>query len=177
MKYLVQVQKLELQEEWLKRDKNSLEMRNSQLERELELLTSEQSHWEEVRRTSERVEQLIQAFNNAESKELSELRATSDKAKILEGEHLALQKRLKEAESRIVNLERAAQSAKQNVAMAQDHATEVEQRNKDLETELDATRARLEETEDIRMQLDSDLALVKLQLEEREQAERSAKVR
>lgn len=152
-------------------------MRNSQLERELEIFASQQAHWEEIRRTSERVEQLVQAFNNAESRELKELKAISEKAKVLEGEHLALQKRFKEAEHHIVNLERAAQSAKQNVALAQDHATELEQRNKDMETELDATRARLEETDDIRMQLDSDLALVKLQLEEKEKAERNAKVR
>ncbi|GJJ08779.1 hypothetical protein Clacol_002998 [Clathrus columnatus] len=173
--YKSQMQRLELQEEWLKRDKEGLEMRNAHLEKELDIFASENSHWDEVRRTSERVEQLAQAIKSAESRELKEYKAASDKAKILEGEHLALQKRFKDAENRIANLERAAQSAKQNVVMAQQHATELEQRNRDMEAELDATRSRLEETDEVRMQLDSDLALVKLQLEEKEKAERIAK--
>lgn len=171
-----QIQKLELQEEWLIRDKDNLAQRLAQLQKDRDSLANQQSHWEELRRTSDQVEQLTRLIGAADSAEVAELKRASDRSKIMEGEHASLQKRFKEQEARIANIERASQTARQGMAQAQQRASEWEKRAKELEADLDATRARLDDADDTKLQLDSDLSLVKMHLEEKEATEKVAKV-
>ncbi|KAF8575915.1 hypothetical protein K439DRAFT_708741 [Ramaria rubella] len=174
-KFKSQIQKLEMQVEWLTRDKDNLEQRFSQLQRDRDSLANQQSHWEELRRTSEQVEQLTRLIGAADSAEIAELKRTSDRAKVMEGEHASLQKRFKEQEAKLLNIERASQTARQGMAQAQQRASEWEKRTKELEAELDAVRARLDEADETKLQLDSDLSLVKMHLEEKEKSEKDAK--
>ena len=167
---------MELQEEWLTRDKDNLAQRLAQLQKDRDTLAYQQSHWEELHRTAEQVEQLTRHIGAANSAEITELKRASDRGKILEGEHTLLQKRFKEQEAKIANIERASQTARQGMAQAQQRASDWEKRTKDLEVELDAMRTRLDDTDDAKLQLDSELSLVKLHLEEKEAAERAAKV-
>ncbi|KAF8519205.1 hypothetical protein JB92DRAFT_2828547 [Gautieria morchelliformis] len=172
-----QIQKLELQEEWLTRDKDNLAQRLAQLQKDRDSLAHQQSHWEELRRTSEQVEQLARLIGAADSAEMAELKRASDRSKILEGEHSSLQKRFKEQEAKIANIERASQTARQGMAQAQQRASDWEKRTRELEAEVDAVRARLDDADEVRLQLDSDLSLVRMQLEDKEAAERVAKER
>jgi chromosome segregation ATPase len=107
---------------------------------------------------------------------MAELKRASDRSKILEGEHASLQKRFKEQEAKIANIERASQTARQGMAQAQQRASEWEKRTKELEAELDATRSRLDDADEAKLQLDSDLSLMKMHMEEKDAAERAAKV-
>jgi chromosome segregation ATPase len=113
----------------------------------------------------------------ADDGELKELRRQRDRSKVLEGEHAAFQKRLKEQESRIVNSERAAVTARQNLAQAQQRSSEWERRAKDYEGQLEITRTNLDQAEQTHTQLDADYSLVTLQLEEREADSRLAQVK
>jgi len=135
----------------------------------------QQSHWQELRQTSEQVQQLTRLISAADSAEVAQLKAASDRAKILEGEHVSLQKRFKDQESKIANLERTSQATRQSIAQAQQRASEWEKLAKELEVALDAVRARLDEADDAKLQVDSDLSLVRMQLEEKEKAEQAAK--
>ena len=171
-----QIQKLELQEGWLARDKDNLEQRLSQLQKDRDSFAHQQSHWEELRRTSDQVEQLTRLIGAADSAEVAELKRASDRSKVLEGEHASLQKRFKEQESKIANIERASQTARQGMAQAQQRASEWEKRTTELEADLDAARTRLDDAEEAKLQLDSDLSLVKMHLEEKEAADGVTKV-
>lgn len=172
----MQIQKLELQEGWLARDKDNLSQRLVQLQKDRDSLAYQQSHWEELRRTSEQVEQLTRLIGAADSAEMAELKRASDRSKVLEGEHASLQKRFKEQEAKIANIERASQTARQGMAQAQQRASEWEKRTKELEAELDTMRARLNDADEAKLQLDADLSLVKVHLEKKEAAERETKV-
>ena len=172
----LQIQKLELQSEWLTRDKDTLQQRLDQLQKDRDSLATHQTHWEALRRTSEQVEQLTRLIGAADSEEMAELKRASDRSKILEGEHTSLQKRFKEQEAKIANIERTSQTARQGMAQAQQRASEWEKQTKELEVELDATRARLDDAGEAKLQLDSEFSVVKMHLEEKEASARAAKV-
>lgn len=176
MLILQQIQKLELQEQWLTRDKDHLEQRFAQLQKDRDDLAVQQSHWQELRQTSEQVQQLTRLISAADSAEMAQLKAASDRAKVLEGEHVSLQKRFKDQETKIANLERTSQATRQSIAQVQQRASEWEKRTKELDAELNTMRARLDEADEAKLQADSDLSFVRMQLEEKEKAEKIAKV-
>jgi chromosome segregation ATPase len=107
---------------------------------------------------------------------MAQLKAASDRAKVLEGEHVSLQKRFKDQETKIANLERTSQATRQSIAQVQQRASEWEKRTKELDAELNTMRARLDEADEAKLQADSDLSFVRMQLEEKEKAEKIAKV-
>jgi chromosome segregation ATPase len=113
----------------------------------------------------------------ADNEELKELRRQRDRSKVLEDEHAAFQKRLKEQESKVANSERAAVTARQNLAQAQQRSSEWERRAKDYEARLEITQTSLDQAEQTHTQLDADYSLVTLQLEEREADIRLAQVK
>jgi len=169
------IQKLELQEEWYTRDKATLEERLAQLQKDKSELLTQQSRWEELRRTSDQVEQLTKLIKAADSAEMAELKSASNRAKFLEAEHTALQKKYKEQEVKIANLERSSISTRQNFAQAQQRISEWEKRASDFEAELEATRSRLEEADEVKLQLESDLSLIRMHLEKKEATEKDNK--
>ncbi|KAI0791811.1 hypothetical protein C8Q75DRAFT_732200 [Abortiporus biennis] len=171
------VDTLESTTAYFTREKESLEEQVSFFRQQNDELLSQQSQWDELRRVNENIQSLAQLVSQADNDELKDLRRSRDRFKVLEGEHAALQRRLKDQENKAANQERTAQTARQNLAQAQQRAAEWERRAKDSEHELQSTRHKLDEVEQSHSQLDADYSLVKLQLEERDAEERLQKDR
>ncbi|KAJ3902176.1 hypothetical protein F5879DRAFT_924044 [Lentinula edodes] len=173
----VKVDSLELKVTFAARDKENAEHSYSSLQKQYEQLSTQQKHWDDLRRASEQIEHLTNLIGQADNEELNELRRARDRSRILEGEHAALQKRYKEQENRTVASEKAAISVKQSLAQAQARASEWEKRAKESEAKLERTTTQLEQAEQTHSQLDADFLVVKMQLEDREADERLAKDR
>lgn len=162
---------------FLTREKEALLEDVNDLKRKNDELSSQDNQWEELRRTNEAIQALTALVSSGDNEELKDLRRSRDRFKVLEGEHAALQRRLKEQENKAVNSERAASTARQSLSQAQSRAIEWEKRAKDHESELQSVRSELEQAEESNANLDADLSLVKLQLDERDAEERLAKVK
>lgn len=145
----------------------------SALQKQYDHLTAQQSHWDDLRRVSEKIEMFM---GQADNEELKELRRVRDRSKILEGEHSALQKRFKDHESKVANNERALVTARQSLAHAQQRASEWERRAKEHEGNLERLKTQLEQAEQTQTQLEADYSFATLQLEEKEADDRLAKV-
>lgn len=158
------------------RDKETSAQALEVLQQQHDRLSSQQSHWDDLRQASEKIEMLTTLIGQADNEELKELRRHHDRSKVLEGEHAALQKRIKDFESKTVNSERAAATARQSLAQAQQRSAEWERRAKDYEGQLEMLKTKLDQAEQTQGQLEADHSLVKLQLEERDADDRLAKV-
>lgn len=143
---------------------------------EHESLIAQQSHWEDLRRVTEQIETLTNFRSQADEDELRELRRARDQQRQLESEYSALQKRARDQELRAANNERTASAAKQSLVQAQQRASEWERRAREYESDLETTRNKLHDVEQVHVQLDADYSLAKLQLEEREAEDRLIKV-
>ncbi len=100
----------------------------------------------------------------------------NDRSKVLEGEHAALQKRAKEQETKLTNLERASLVARQTFAQSQQRSSEWEKKAREFEGEVERLSTIVEQAEQTRGQLDADYSLAKSQIEEHEAERRLAKV-
>lgn len=109
------------------------------LRTEHDALLAQQTHWEDLRRTTEKLEHLSTLVTRAQANEpeLKELRRIRDRSKVLESEYSSLQRRYKEQEAR---------------------ADEWEQRANEHEAALVEARAALEDAEDRAVQLDEEHA-------------------
>ncbi|KAF5377169.1 hypothetical protein D9615_006437 [Tricholomella constricta] len=168
----IKVDSLDLQVTFASRDKESAVQALETLRTQHDQLASQQSHWDELHRASEKIELLTTLFGQADNEELKELRRYRDRTKVLEGEHAALQKRFKDQETKMGNSERAALTARQSLAQAQQRSSEWERRAKEFEGKLELTQTNLDQAEQTQAQLDADYSLAKLQLEEREANDR-----
>jgi hypothetical protein len=146
------------------------------LQKQYDQLSSQQSHWDDLRHASQQIEMLTTLFNHADEEELKELRRIRDRSEVLEGEHTALQKRFRDQESKVRNSEQALLTARQGLASAQQRSSEWERRAKEYEGKLEMVQTQLDQSEQVQNQLDADYSLAKLQLEEKEADERLAKV-
>ncbi|PFH50734.1 hypothetical protein AMATHDRAFT_40648 [Amanita thiersii Skay4041] len=158
-------------------DKESVTQALEALRKQNEDLALHQTHWESLRQASDKIDALTNLIGQADNEELKELRAYRDRAKTLEGEHATLQKRFKDLELKVSNSERAATTARQSLAQAQQRASEWERRAKESEAQLELTRTKFEQSEQTQTQMDADLSLIKLQLEEHEANDRLAEDR
>ena len=149
------------------------------LRTEHDTLLAQQTHWEDLRRTSEQLEHLSALVMQAQTNEpeLKELRRVRDRTKVLEGEYAALQRRCKEQETRATSSDRAASSARTSLAQAQQRAAEWEERANEHESALAEAQAAREAAEDRAAQLVEEHVLMKGQLEEKDAEERLTKVR
>ena len=111
-----------------------------------------------------------------DSEELRELKKVRDRFENLEGEHATLQKRYKDQEAKVANIERASQVARQSLAQAQHRSSEWENKAKDYQSDLARVNMQLDKVEQSRAQLEADLSLARLQLEEKEADERMSQV-
>ncbi|OBZ79888.1 hypothetical protein A0H81_00129 [Grifola frondosa] len=166
------VDSLNLRVTFVTREKESIGDELSVLRKQNEDLTSQQNHWDELRRASEQIQMLANLVGQADTEEIQELRRIRDRSKVLEGEHAALQRRLKEYETKTMNSEKVAQASRQSLAQAQQRAVEWEQRTKEYEGQLELNEIKLEQAEQAHAQLDADYSVVKLRLEERDAEER-----
>lgn len=158
------------------REKDILNEEIRSLRKQNEDLVAQQSHWEDLRRTSEQIQGLAALIGRADDDEIQELRRTRDRFLSLEAEHSSLQRRFKDQETKATNSERTAAAARQNLTQAQQRAAEWEKRAKEYQQELESTRTRLNDIEQAQSQLDADYSVLKLQIEERDAEERLANV-
>ncbi|KAI0043626.1 hypothetical protein FA95DRAFT_1563095 [Auriscalpium vulgare] len=167
----------ETQAGYAARDKAAAVDALAALQREHEALLSQQSHWDELRRTSEQVQQLTALINQSNEPELRDLRRIRDRSKVLEGEYAALQRRFKDQENKATSSDRAATAARQSLTQAQQRAAEWEKRAEEYETSLEESQAKMDQVEDRLAQLDADYSLARMQLEEKDAEERLTKDR
>jgi DNA mismatch repair ATPase MutS len=101
---------------------------------EHDALLTQQTHWEDFRRTTEKLEHLSALVSRSQTNEteLKELRRMRDRSKVLESEHAALQQRYQDQENRAVEWEQRADEseaalAEMRVALenAEDRATQL----------------------------------------------------
>ncbi|KAH9053318.1 hypothetical protein EDB87DRAFT_1652018 [Lactarius vividus] len=169
---------LEVQAGFASRDKDAAVEALAALRKENDALVSQQSHWEDLRRANEQLEQLAALVSKAQAPtsepELKELRRA---AKVLESEHATLQRRYKEQETRVANSERAASTTRASLAQAQQRADEWEQRANEYEVEIEDAHMGREQAEDRAAQLEAEHGLLRMQLDEKDAEERLAKDR
>ncbi|KAG6890997.1 hypothetical protein C0992_011274 [Termitomyces sp. T32_za158] len=163
------VDSLELQMTTANRDKQSALQVTEALQQQYNVIVAQQSNWDELRRASEKIDNLTSLIDN---EEVQELRRNRDRTKNLEHDHAALQRRLMELETKMGNSERTVVTVKQNLAQAQQRSSEWERRAKESESQLEITLTKLDQAEQSHAQLDADYSIVKLQLEEREENDR-----
>ncbi|KAG9082382.1 hypothetical protein FS749_006880, partial [Ceratobasidium sp. UAMH 11750] len=138
----MKVNTLELEATYASRDLESSKRLVSQLEGQRNTHMAQQKHWDDLRRTADRVESLVQQMEREDSEEVAELKRARDEGKILIGEHTYLKKRFEEQERRIADFTRGQQTAKQTIAQAQQQAADWERRATVAETELETQRSR-----------------------------------
>lgn len=165
-----------MQVEFASRDKESAQQSLRLLKADRDNLASQQSYWEDLRRASEQIEALATRVSRIDSDEVAELKQVRDRSKVLEGEHAALQKRFREQESKLANIERASQTTRQNFAQAQQRASEWEKRAREAEGEAERLSTVVEQGEQTRTQLEADVQMVKMQMEEKDAQERLRQV-
>ncbi|CAE6389296.1 unnamed protein product [Rhizoctonia solani] len=171
----MKVNTLELQVTYVTRDLESSKRVVSQLETQRNNLMAQQKHWDDLRRTAERVESLCQQMESEDSEEIVELRRAVDESKILQGEHAYLKKRYDEQERRIADFTRGQQTAKQTITQAQQQAAEWERRAKEADAELDTYRSRSEELEDANTRLHEDFTQLQLKVKDLTETEEKQK--
>ncbi len=143
---------LEVQAGFATRDKDAAVEALSTLRTEHDALLAQQTHWEDLRRTTEKLEHLSTLVTSpqANEAELKELRRIRDRSKVLESEYTSLQRRYKEQEAR---------------------ADEWEQCTNEHEAALVEAESALDDAEDRAVRLDEEHAKAKAA------EERLAKVR
>ncbi|KAF8875019.1 hypothetical protein CPB85DRAFT_1444158 [Mucidula mucida] len=171
------IDNLEVKAAYSSRDKEVAEDTISSLRKQNEELTSQSGQWDNLRQASEQLQLITTLMQQADEDEVKDLKRARDRAKILEGEHAALQKRFKEQEARVSNSDKSAFTARQSLSQAQQRASEWEKRAKEYEGKLEMTRTQLEQAEQTQVQLDADYQMVRMQLDEREANDRLAQDR
>ncbi|KAH9855781.1 hypothetical protein C2E23DRAFT_750718 [Lenzites betulinus] len=168
---------LELKYTFTTREREDLAEELAVQRRQNEELFSQQSRWDELRQVTEQIQSLANMTSQADREELQELRRIRDRSKVLEGENTALQRRVKDYETKVANQDKLAQTSRQSLVQARQRAEEWERRAKEAEGQLEVAQTKLDEVEQAHSQLDADYSLVKLQLEERDAEERLDKDR
>ena len=115
-------------------------------------------------------------MSHSDNEELKELRRTRDRYRILEDEHAAMQRRLKDQETKVANFERTAAAARQSLTQAQQRSAEWEERATGYQQDLQSVQARASELEQVQSQLETDNSLLKIQVDESNADARLAKV-
>ena len=171
-----QIDSLEVKVSFIEREKDMLNEEVVTNKRQIDELVAQNSNWEELRRATEQIQALTSLVGQVDQAEVQELRRIRDRSKVLEGEHVALQRRMKEYETKVANHEKVVQTSRQSLLQARQRSEEWERRAKEAEGQLEAVQSKLDEVEQNHSQLDADYSLVKLQLDERDAEERLDKV-
>lgn len=158
------------------RDKESANCAFETLQKQYEELQGQQTHWNELRQATEKIDMLANLIGQAENEELQELRRYREQSRMLEVENGELQKRVGELESHLKVNEKSLASTRQSLAQSQQRLGEWEHRGKETEGQLEMVQNKLERVEQMHAQLEADYSIAKLQLDEFEGEGRVAKV-
>ena len=143
---------------------------------ERDRLQVDSTHWEDFRHTAGEIHLLLKAVSKYESDGAAELQRARDRIKTVETENSALQKRLKDQENKVTNMERASTTSRQGLAQAQQRASEWEKKAKDLENEMEILTAKYEHSESAKAQLEDDYLNAQSHLQEQAEEERLLQV-
>lgn len=138
------------------------------LQTKYDALVSQQSNWDALNTATEKINLVFNLLENADSEEQKELRHYRDHCKTLEDENAAMQKRFKDADSKLANSERSGASLRQTLTQAQLRSEEWERLAKAAQGSAEMLETKLEQAEQTQSQLDADYQLVKVQLDEKE---------
>ncbi|EJT99092.1 hypothetical protein DACRYDRAFT_24158 [Dacryopinax primogenitus] len=166
-----QISKLEREASSASKEVEVLREKVSHLEKSREEARAEQTHWDEIRRTAQQVEQLTKLISGADDEELQELRRQRDRAKVMEGEFAALKKRFDEQETKLANLQRNAITSKNSIAQVQQRSTEWEKKWHTAETELAQVKSERETSEQLIRQLETEKQMLRRQLDDGDRRE------
>lgn len=125
---------------------------------------------------AKQIQLLTSQVNEADHEELRHLRDYHNRTRPLEGEYNNIQRRFKDQESKLASLERTLVAVRQTLTQAQQRAIEWEKREKETDAEISSIRSQLEEATGANIQLDSEISLLKVQLQEKEVDERLTQV-
>lgn len=139
-------------------------------------LVLQQSKWDVLTAATEKINMVYKLLENADDEEQKELRHHRDRSKALENENVTLQKRFKELEAKVANSDKAATTMRQSLTQAQQRSTEWERRAKDYESQLEVVQTKLDQAEQTQSQLETDLSILKVQVEEQEANSRLSQV-
>ncbi|KAF9513056.1 hypothetical protein BS47DRAFT_1393681 [Hydnum rufescens UP504] len=142
---------VELQLSLATRDLDASKQIRMQIEAQRDDLLSQQSHWQDLRRTADHVEMLTK------------------------GELSTLQKLHSDQEFKLGNMQRASITFKQSIANAQQRAAEWEKKAKEHEHELETCRFKLQQNEEVQVATVAELESYKRQVEEHDGIERASK--
>lgn len=158
------------------RDKAAAEQTTAAIREERDRLLSRQDHWEEMHRAAEQIQLLTSQVNEADNEELRQLRDYHDRTRLLEGDYNHLQRRLKDQETKLANYDRTMATVRQTLTQSQQRGVEWEKRAKETDTEISGIRSQLEEAGDTNARLESEVFLLKAQVQEKEADERLTQV-
>ncbi|KAI1785421.1 hypothetical protein LXA43DRAFT_899881 [Ganoderma leucocontextum] len=175
--FMAKVDTLEVKITYIVREKDTLADDLAEQKQRNDELAAQQNNFDELRQATEQIQILANLVGHVDAEEVKELRLIRDRSRVLEGEHTALQRRMKELETKVATHEKVTQSSRQSLGQARQRAEEWEKRAKEAEGQLEVTQMKLDEVEQSHCQLDADYSLVKLQLEERDAEERLDKDR
>lgn len=167
---------LELRVAVVTRDKAAAEQITAAIREERDRLLFRQDQWEELHRAAEQIQLLTSQVNEADTEELRHLRDYHDRTRPLEGEYNNLQRCFKDQENKLANLERTLATARHTLAQTQQRTVEWEKREKETEVEISNIRSQFEEANGAKIQLNSEVSLLKTQLQEKEADERLTQV-
>jgi hypothetical protein len=129
-----------------------------------------------MHRAAEQIQLLTSQVNEADNEELRQLRDYHDRTRPLEGEYNNLQRRFKDQETKLVNLDRTMATVRQTLVQAQQRAVEWEKRAKETTLKSAASGANWRRRAVPNAQLDSEVSLLRAQLQEKEADERLTQV-
>jgi len=169
-----QVHELELHVAVATRDKAAAEQTTAAIREERDRILSQQDRWEEMHRAAEQIQSLTNQVNEADAEELRQRRDHHGYTRpiLIEGEYNNFQHRLKDQEAELVGVDRTMVTVQQTLTQAQQRAVEWEKRAKGADAEISTIRSRLEEERVAKGQLDSEVSLLRVQLQEKEVDER-----
>ena len=129
-----------------------------------------------MHRAAEQIQLLTSQVNEADNEELRQLRDYHDRTRPLEGEYNSLQRRFMDQETKLANHDRTMVTVRQTLTQSQQRAVEWEKRAKETDTEIGSIKSQLEEAGDTNTRLESEVFLLKAQLQEKEADERRTQV-
>jgi chromosome segregation ATPase len=162
-KAISQINSLELQLQFAKRDVESSNEAQARLEKERDAVLDQQQQGDaEIQLMSQKLEALVGLITTRDNDELRTSRREKDKAVTLEREAAAAKRRIAELESRANALERAEAASKKSLEYAQQQAQDAEETARRLADDLarldEADKARDAELVQLRAKVDSHSA-------------------
>ncbi|KAG9035439.1 hypothetical protein FRB95_011304 [Tulasnella sp. JGI-2019a] len=152
------IKSLELEASFAARELSAATARIAEVERERDALQSQTQHWDDMRRTVEQVEALSRLIGAADSEEMQELKRIRDRAKAIEKDNAALQKRCADQEAKLAAQQRTSAQTKQSMAVSQQKLSEWEKRARAAEGDLDEARTQLEQANQSQQESDARVA-------------------